>query len=218
MPSERLSIRKYHVRDRAVVREICWQTAFMGQSIAYAYSDRESWVDMYTRYYTDSEPESAWVAVDAEDEVCGYLLSSMDTRQAESEVSIALRHSVRRFLWLRLGTAGFWWRALWDSLMDLAEPKRPRVDLTRYPAHVHCNLLPRARGKGVGRALFEAFHAELKARGVPGVHGEAFASNGNIHGLLAKLEYEPYGVPYPVAALRAPDGTRLHGQLVVRAF
>lgn len=218
MPSDSYSVRRYEARDREAVRDVCWQTAFMGQSIRYAYSDRESWVDMYTRYYTDREPESAWVVVDAADRVLGYLLSSLDTRKAESEVWIALRHCITRFLWLRPGTAGFWWRAFWDGLADLGKPKRPKLDLARYPAHMHCNLLPAVRGRGVGKVLFDTWHADLKARGVPGIHGEAFASNGVIHGLLGKLGYEPYGAPYPIAALRAPDGTRLSGQLVVRAL
>ncbi len=218
MSRERYSVRKYQPRDRTAVREVCWQTAFMGRPITFLYRDRESWVDMYTRYYTDAEPESAWVAVNGEDRVVGYLLSSVDTRNAQSEIAIAFRHSVTRFLWLRPGSASFWWRAARDLFVDLAKPKRPRVDLERYPAHMHCNLLSEARGGGVGAALFEAWHHELRARGVPGVHGEALASNGVIHGLLGKLGYAPFGGRYPLLGLRTPEGARLEGQLIIRSI
>ncbi len=218
VPSERYSVRRYEARDRAAVRDVCWQTAFMGQPITYQYSDRDSWVDMYTSWYTDREPDGAWVAVDGRDRVVGYLLSAFDTRKAKNEVAIALRHSLTRFLWLRPGTAGFFWRAAWDSLRDIGKPKRPTLDLERYPAHMHCNLLSEARGQGVAALLFDQFHAELRARGVPGIHGEAFASNGVIHGLLGKLGYVPYGEPYPLQGLRAPDGSRLHGQVVLRSL
>src|SRR4051812_23895068 len=101
----------------------------MGGSLAHLYRDRESWVDMYTSYYTDEEPESAFVVVSEADRVLGYLLGCVETRRARSEFSIALRHNLTRFLWARPGLAGFWWRAGWDVLVDLAGPRQPAVDL-----------------------------------------------------------------------------------------
>ncbi len=40
----------------------------------------------------------------------------------------------------------------------------------RYPAHLHINLGPETRNKGVGTRLIEAFMADARAAGVPGVH------------------------------------------------
>jgi hypothetical protein len=187
----------------------------MGEPITHLYRDRESWVDMYTRYYTDHEPQSAWVAVAADQRVVGYLLGCLDTREHVHEVWFALRHNLSRFLWLRPGTARFWWRAAWDLLADLRAPRRPTIDLGRYPAHMHCNMLAEARGRGVAEELFAHFHAALRERGIPGVHGEAYASNGRVHGLLRKLGYRGLGQAYPIPGLRARDGTRLYGQAVV---
>jgi GNAT superfamily N-acetyltransferase len=209
------SIRPYTPGDREAVREICWHTAIIGEGVHYLYSDRASWVDMYTRHYTDREPESAWVAVSQDGRVVGYLLGSVNPRAAGNELVIGLAHNLKRFLWLRPGTAGFWWRAGWDFLRDLRAPKKPAIDYQRYPAHMHCNLLPEARAQGVAQALFEQWHACLRARGIRGAHGEAFASNHAVHALLRKLGYEKLGAPYLVPALRTPTGERLYGQCVV---
>lgn len=43
-------------------------------------------------------------------------------------------------------------------------------DVDAYPAHLHIDLLPELQGRGRGRALIRRLLAELRARGVPGVH------------------------------------------------
>lgn len=40
----------------------------------------------------------------------------------------------------------------------------------RYPAHLHINLATHARGSGLGARLIEAFLADARATGCPGVH------------------------------------------------
>lgn len=40
----------------------------------------------------------------------------------------------------------------------------------RYPAHLHINLGPEARNLGIGTRLIEAFMADARAAGAPGVH------------------------------------------------
>lgn len=40
----------------------------------------------------------------------------------------------------------------------------------RFPAHLHINLAPQSRGKGIGAQLIEAFAAHASAAGAPGMH------------------------------------------------
>jgi GNAT superfamily N-acetyltransferase len=48
--------------------------------------------------------------------------------------------------------------------------KIARVLNERYPAHLHINLSPELQGQGRGALLLDAYFAELRRTGVPGVH------------------------------------------------
>lgn len=54
-------------------------------------------------------------------------------------------------------------------------------DVTRrFPAHLHVNLAPEARGAGLGSLLVNRFASEASAAGAPGVHVVTSASSRNV--------------------------------------
>lgn len=53
---------------------------------------------------------------------------------------------------------------------DLAYLRELATLTARYPAHLHVNLAPEWRGKGLGRALVDAFCLHAARAGAPGVH------------------------------------------------
>src|SRR5882757_5515315 len=76
MASEkRLTLRPYQAADRSRVRELCCETGFLGNAIDPVFEDRELFADYLTAYYTDWEPESAFVLL-VNGEIRGYLLGS----------------------------------------------------------------------------------------------------------------------------------------------
>lgn len=136
------------------------------------FEDRELIADLLTNYYTDFEPESAWVAEQAGGEVVGYLTGCRDTSRFKRIMlwRIALRALFKAFwrgTWWAASTRRLlrwnlpiWWRSLGDQV----------VPLSGYPAHLHINLLREAQGQGIGRGLINRFLARLRSEGVPGVH------------------------------------------------
>jgi hypothetical protein len=56
-----------------MVRAIECATGFMGESAAWYWRDARSFADIWTAYYTDVEPESTFVAEQA-DAIVGYWL------------------------------------------------------------------------------------------------------------------------------------------------
>src|SRR5437588_12538382 len=68
-------IRPYRPEDREAVRRICADTGFLGRPIDPVFEDRELFADYLTSYYTDCEPESAFVLT-VNGKVHGYLLGS----------------------------------------------------------------------------------------------------------------------------------------------
>src|ERR1700748_3708800 len=68
-------VRPYQPRDRAILRDICADTGFLGQPIDPVFEDRELFADYLTAYYTDVEPESTFVT-EWGGEVKGYIMGS----------------------------------------------------------------------------------------------------------------------------------------------
>lgn len=209
-------IRKYRDADRSQVRSICFQTGLFGDPVESVYGDLESFADMFTAYYTDCEPENAWVVARNDDDrvIVGYLLGCMDSRKAWDPTVVAARHILRRGLLFRRSTARFYWRLVADVVRDLGV-HRTKIDFDKYPAHDHIDLLPEARG-AFGAALFEKFHDEMLAKGVRGAFGEAIAENARVRRFAASWGYHEIGKPYPMPGMRDASGKRLHGIALVR--
>src|SRR4028119_833664 len=70
-----ITIRKFEKRDREIVRRLCCDTGFLGEPIDPVFEDRELFADYLTAYYTDWEPESAFVLL-VNGDIRGYLLGS----------------------------------------------------------------------------------------------------------------------------------------------
>src|SRR5215210_4487034 len=92
-------IRKFQPADRSRVRELCCETGFLGNPIDPIFEDRELFADYLTAYYTDWEPESAFVLV-VGGEIRGYLLGSRRPLRQQiyavyQNVSLGLRGSLR---------------------------------------------------------------------------------------------------------------------------
>jgi ribosomal protein S18 acetylase RimI-like enzyme len=216
-PSD-VEIRAYRASDRALVRDVCYRTGYMGRPIDWQWYDRESFADMFSGYYTDREPQSALV-VEIDGVVSGYLLGCLDTARATSAGVAAARHIVRRGLAFRRGTAGVIWRTVGDTLVDVTrrrfDPRELEFSDDRWPAHFHIDLLDKARGAGLGRRLVQRWLESLRDREVPGCHVQTFAENANALAFFEALGFRRFGKPAIVQGLRSPAGARLHTQVLV---
>jgi len=210
-----IEVRPYEARDRSEVRAICHATGFMGEPADWYWRDRESFADACSGYYTDCEPESSFVAVH-ERRVVGYLLGCVDTARAPTMAEVSSRLVLRRALLLRPGSSGFFWRALFDALRDRGAPSGDLRD-SRWPSHLHINLLPEARGARAGAALLRSWLGRLAALGSPGCHLGTFAENRNAIAFFERQGFRHHGPPAPVPGMRNRDGSRMHLQLMIRA-
>lgn len=211
-----LTIRPYRHEDRGRVREIAFETGYLGESPAWYWRDRVSFADAWTGYYTDHEPESAFVAAEG-DAVVGYLVGCFDTARAPSPRAAITRLLVRRQLLFRPGTAGFFWRSIRDTLRDPSVPSGELSD-PRWPSHLHIDLLPAARGHGAGRGLIEAWLGRLRRLGSPGCHLGTLAENTNAIRFFGSMGFERLGAPLLVPGMRLRAGGRMHAQLMVRGL
>jgi len=213
-----VTIRPYRAEDRSQVRHICFVTGYMGDPVEWQWRDQSSFADMFSSYYTDVEPESAAV-VEIDGRVAGYLLGCLDGQRAFDPARIALRHIVRRGIAFRPGTAGIVWRTAWDGARDLGTRRVRRDDLElrdpRWPAHLHIDLLPAARGVGAGRRLITRWLDHLRVREIPGCHLTTFAENEPAIAFFRVMGFRLHGEPIPVPGLRTRTGERMHSQVLV---
>ena len=213
-----LRVRAYDRDDRNRVRDVCYRTGYMGDPIDWQWRDAESFADMFTGYYTDREPGSAFV-VEVDGVVEGYLLGCLDSEQAWNPAAVAGRHIVRRAVCFRPGTAAVVWRTFGDAAVDLA---RRRVKLSdfefgdpRWPAHLHIDLLAPARGRGAGRLLVHAWFAMLRDRGISGCHLGTMAENTRAIAFFTAMGFRRFGDPRLIPGLRTREGARMHAQMMV---
>lgn len=213
-----LIVRGYRPEDRADVRRICHVTGYMGETAEWYWADEESFADAWTGYYTDKEPESASV-VEIDGQVAGYLVGCRDTRKADPPENIIARHLIGgRHLLVRRGTAPFVWRALRDIVVDgfmRRLPERATYD-PRWPAHLHIDLLPEARGRGAGRLLMQRWLDQLRRDGIAGCHVGTLAENTSAIAFFQSTGFRPYGTVKPVPGLRSRSGERHHEQVLVQ--
>lgn len=222
MPSDSASpysVRPYEPRDRARVRHVCFETGYMGDPVGWLWGDRESFADIFSGYYTDVEPSSAFV-VEMDGMVSGYLLGALDARQAWNPGAVAGRHMLRRGIGVRVGTAGVIWRTIADGIADVAagriDPRTVNSFDPDHPAHLHIDLLPEARGMGAGRRLVEAWFDRLREAGVAGCHLDTFAENTSAIAFFESVGFTRSGPPQVMPGFRRRGRPRLHTQRLVR--
>jgi ribosomal protein S18 acetylase RimI-like enzyme len=97
--------------------------------------------EKWTRYYITEQPELIFLAVEDDAKVLGYLMGCADSKAALPYYEERLK-----------------------SYAVFAD------QFEKYPAHLHINFRPEARGQGIGSKLIEHFCEKLVQDDVRGVH------------------------------------------------
>ncbi len=162
--------RPYQKKDREQIRRICCETGFLGNPIDSVFNDRDLFADYLTRYYTDIEPESAWVA-EKDDAVVGYLLACKRWQLHQwwsiwNNLRLAAK-TICRFLCGHYDAKSqkfLWW------ILTRARRETPKVP--KHAAHFHFNSLKGHRKMGIARDLLLTMFEDLKKHGVARVYGQ----------------------------------------------
>ncbi len=171
-------IRPFRPGDRPAVRTIVCNTADRGEPVEHFFQDREVFADLLSRYYTDWEPTSLWVA-EHDGRVIGYLTGCMNNP-----------HYYRIMTWRIIPAAVL--RALFRGLLFRPETRRlgraaiktwqsgqwrHTANLENYPSHLHLNIERAFRGQRIGEHLVTRFLQQLKTAGVPGTRATVRGDN-----------------------------------------
>ena len=164
---------------------MCLETGDSGRDGSALFQDPDLLGQVYVGPYIVGQPGMELVLMD-ESGVAGYLLSADDSRAFEA--------------WAE----AHWWpplRARYplrnDGSLDAEvisivhePPRAPEGVIRDYPAHLHIDLAVRARGQGFGRVLIERLLADMRARGVRGVHLDVAVENTNAAAFYRHLGFQ----------------------------
>ncbi|MCY7418576.1 MAG: GNAT family N-acetyltransferase [Chloroflexi bacterium] len=184
-----LRIRPATLQDLPGTYRVCLLTGDSGRDASTQYANPDLLGHVYVGPYVVGRPGTELVLTDA-DGVAGYLLAADDTRAFEAWAAEEWWPSLReRYPKRDDGT-------LEAELIDLIhEPARALDALVdEFPAHLHIDLLGRAQGHGLGRALVEQLLADLHGRRVGGVHLDVAADTLNGIGFYRPLGFPEVGV------------------------
>jgi len=184
-----LVIRPYQSADRQAVFRIGADTAFFGAPIEATMEDRHAFLDAFYAYYTDLEPEHTWVAC-ADAEAVGFLAGCVDTRLHNRKLlRVILPRLAGNLLRGKYHFGKRSWHYFGGMLGGLLRGEFTRVDLDAYPAHLHINVDSAWRGYKLGQRLMEAWLAQLRGLGIPGVYLDTTSLNEAACRLYEKLGF-----------------------------
>jgi GNAT superfamily N-acetyltransferase len=160
-------IRPYRSSDRVSVRQIAYDTAFLGNSGSAFFDDQELLQDYLTAYFIDYEPESCFVAVSGSG-VIGYIIGAKDTKiNRKGLFGKLLFKAISRNIIFRKKSSAF----IFNCLKSFLKGEFKAPDFSRaYPATLHINIAEGFRNQGLGAKLIAVYLDYLKKEKVKGVH------------------------------------------------
>jgi GNAT superfamily N-acetyltransferase len=163
---------------------VCLLAGDVGRDAGSLYRDPDLLGHLYVGPYLTAESGTRLVVVD-EEGVAGYLVSTDDTLAFEAWAETTWWPPLRRRYPYRDDDSR-------DARLIRAihAPARTPPDLAGpFPAHLHIDLVGRVRGLGLGRQLIDRLLAELRDRGVAGLHLGVDPVNANAIGFYEHLGF-----------------------------
>jgi ribosomal protein S18 acetylase RimI-like enzyme len=172
------------------VRRISLDTFDAGGPVDSILTFRELVADYITRYYTDFEPESAWVA-ESDGKVVGYVMGTVDEKRYDKTMSFTVMpRIVWKGLMQRVLCTKEAWKLVGTVLGGLRAVFTPHNStMHEYPAHLHINVKDGFRGAHAGKRLIERFEEHVENSTLVGVHARVRGDNESGRKFFERMGY-----------------------------
>jgi ribosomal protein S18 acetylase RimI-like enzyme len=186
----RARIRLYRPGDLEDLYRICLLTGDDGQDATPLFHDPKLLGHVFAAPYGLFEPSLAFVAEDTEG-VGGYILGALDTQAFQERLESKWWPGLRaRYPDPSPGLPSERWTPDQQVAHMIHHPFQVPGELaTRYPSHLHIDLLPRLQADGYGRQLIRTLIAALRDQGSRGVHLHVRDGNLNAVGFYRYLGF-----------------------------
>jgi ribosomal protein S18 acetylase RimI-like enzyme len=165
-----VAIRPVRADDLDALYRIALATGDGGADAAAQYRDPKLLGHIYAAPYAVLCPETVIVAEDA-DGVGGYIVGAADTPAFETRLEAEWWPRLRAMYAEPVAATLDGWSPDQRRCHTIHHPRRaPAMISADYPAHLHINLLPRLRGREIGRRLMDRWINAVRALGSIGTH------------------------------------------------
>ena len=179
-------VRKFQEEDRPGLYHICLATGDSGANAEHLYNQKDMLGEIYVGPYLNFQPELSFTLI--QDGVAGYALAALDTTSFEDTLS------------------NQWWPAILEKYSNRSPenfnerennlfryiqnpPLRSKEVISQYPSHLHIDLLEKAQGRGIGKAMMLLLLETLREQGSTGVHLGMGARNDRAFIFYTKLGF-----------------------------
>jgi ribosomal protein S18 acetylase RimI-like enzyme len=162
-----INIRPYKTEDRALLRTLCCDVADRGAPIENFFPDRDLAADLLTKYYTDYEPESTFIAL-KDERIVGYINGCMDNRRYGLVVFWLLMPG----LLIKAFKNGVFFRPEIRELVRGMLKNWRRIFVWRkssfhsHQGHLHIGVAGDSRGQQLGRKLVNTLVEYARNKGI----------------------------------------------------
>lgn len=212
-----MEIRGFTEEDRAELRDLAVR-AGEGSPSGALWGHPESEMAVYLEPYMDLEPKSLFLAVD-DGRLVGYLAGCLDSAAFPSEEDRLTQAIIKYRLIFRREPAAFFAR----SVADMASAKLRRQPTAgelvdpQWPAHLHINVAPEARGRGAADGLMDSWFERLTATSSPGCYLQTLLENARAIRFFERMGFINHG-PAPLVPGVRYQGHHVHQQTMVHTF
>jgi ribosomal protein S18 acetylase RimI-like enzyme len=209
-----MEFRTFTERDRAELR-VLFRRAGQGSPTESLWGHQESEMAVYITPYLDLEPESLFLAF-ADGEMVGYLAGCLDSTKFPAESERMSRAITGHRLFLRRRPLTFFLRAAQDGMSAMMRRQPTAGDFVdpRWPAHLHINVAPQARGAGAATELMSRWQQRVTESGASGCHLQTLVENTRAVRFFERMGFVKHG-PVPLVPGIRYRGQRLHQQTMV---
>lgn len=183
-----MTVQSASTADFEALGQIAYETGFFGASAARFFGDPTLFADLWVRPYLYGPGCCNHLAL-LDDRPIGYILGTCDLKAYQRNMAVRQVPAVLAGLFTgRYPQA----RASLPYLLRLLRYPARHAPTQAYPAQLHLNLLPEARGHGLGRRLLETYLTCLMDRHVSGVQLSTTEENSAALALYEKVGFKVY--------------------------
>lgn len=179
-----IKIRQCSSADIPYIYEICWKTAFRGSSIEEVFSDKFKTGHYFAAPYLHYNQEFCFTATDNATPK-GYIVGTFNTVNYTKWLNDKWLPTIRGLCNLSNNDS----RHPVEQFLNNCIKNDTVINQFshEYPAHLHINLLPELRGRGIGRKLMDSFFNQCLEKGVDKVHLAVAKENRNAVAFYSKM-------------------------------